>query len=123
MNKLPTYAQALKATLSLVQQTSVTERMPLTSSVGRIVAEEIVADRDLPPFNRSQMDGYAVRAIEVQNGTSMQVVGEVSAGTTFNEMADENTCVAIATGAPVPSCFDAVVQHELTDNGEDRVDR
>ncbi|MBT5365443.1 MAG: molybdopterin molybdotransferase MoeA [Phycisphaerae bacterium] len=121
MNKLPSYAQALKTTRSLVQQTCVTERIPLTSSIGRVVANEIVADRDLPPFNRSQMDGYAVRASEVQNGTSMQVVGQVSAGTVFNDCAEEKTCVAIATGAPVPSCFDAVVQHECTDNGEDRV--
>jgi len=121
MNDLPSYADALDATLSMVRQSLTIERVPLSLGIGRIVATDIIADRDLPPFNRSQMDGFAVRAKEVKTGISMQVVAHVSAGTTYNEMAEENTCVSIATGAPVPSCFDAVVQHELTDNGSSRV--
>ena len=67
------------------------------------------------------MDGYAVLASEVKNGVSMRVVGQVPAGTTFDGDHEPNTCIAIATGAPVPDCFDAVVQHELTDNGSDVV--
>jgi molybdopterin molybdotransferase len=51
----------------------------------------------------------------------MQVVGQVAAGATFDGEHEANTCVSIATGAPVPDCFDAVVQHELTDNGSEVV--
>ncbi len=67
------------------------------------------------------MDGYAVFASEVKSGVNMRVVGEVAAGATFEGEHAPNTCVSIATGAPVPDCFDAVVQHELTDNGSDVV--
>jgi len=51
----------------------------------------------------------------------MKVVAQVAAGTTYVGERDHHTCVAIATGAPVPNCFDAVVQHELTDCGEEIV--
>jgi molybdopterin molybdotransferase len=121
MSMLPTYQEALARALAVVHQVSSTENVSIDSSTGRFVAEDIVADRDLPPYNRSQMDGYSVVANEVSNGVSMQVIGHVSAGTKFEGLHKPNTCVAIATGAPVPTCFDAVVQHELTDNGTEQV--
>ena len=43
------------------------ERVPLGEAVGRVIAEDIVADTDMPPFDRSQMDGYAVRAVDTEN--------------------------------------------------------
>jgi molybdopterin molybdotransferase len=67
------------------------------------------------------MDGYAVRASEVNEGKTMKVLGEVSAGTSFEYVLQQGTCVAIATGAPVPDGFDAVVQHEVTDQGDEVV--
>ena len=114
MSKLPSYSQALDSTLSVVQQVSVLETVPLESAMGRYLGSDIVADRDLPPFNRSQMDGFAVVASEVVEGVSMNVLGNVAAGTTYDGECQPITCVAIATGAPVPDCFDAVIQHELT---------
>ncbi|MGY8752644.1 MAG: molybdopterin molybdotransferase MoeA [Phycisphaerales bacterium] len=117
MATLPEYKEALASALSVVQQVSCAELVSLNRSLGRFVAENIIADRDLPPFNRSQMDGYAVVASEVASGETMQVIAQVSAGTTFEGEHKPNTCVVIATGAPVPDCFDAIVQHELTDNG------
>ena len=121
MNKLPSYEQALDAALSVVTKVSSYEMLPTDSGVGRLLAIDIVADRDLPAYNRSQMDGYAVVAGEVSDGCSMKVVGQIPAGTLFKGERSSNTCVEIATGAPVPDCFDAVVQHELTDNGTDVV--
>ena len=121
MTSLPSYSDALDAALAIVQNVSTIDRVDLATASGRILAEDIVADRDLPPYNRSQMDGYAIVASEVGNETTMQVVGTANAGATFNETHTPNTCIAIATGAPVPDGFDAVVQHELTDYGSDKV--
>jgi len=121
MSKLPSYQKALVSALAVVQRTSRAESVPIESSLGRFVAEDIVADRDLPPYNRSQMDGYAVVASEVSDGAKMSVLAHISAGTKFDGVRKPNTCVAIATGAPVPDCFDAVVQHELTNNGTEQV--
>ncbi|MBC8201125.1 MAG: molybdopterin molybdotransferase MoeA [Planctomycetes bacterium] len=122
MAPLPTYNEALNAALTNTVKVSTIESVDLASAARRILAEDIVADRDLPPFNRSQMDGYAVVASEVKSGVKMRVVGEVAAGATFEGEYAPNTCVSIATGAPVPDCFDAVVQHELTDKGSDVVE-
>ena len=121
MATLPSYSEALAAAVKIAKKVSAVETTPLARAEGKILAEDILADRDLPPYNRSQMDGYAVLASEVKNGVSMRVVGQVPAGTTFDGDHEPNTCIAIATGAPVPDCFDAVVQHELTDNGSDVV--
>lgn len=121
MSKLPPYQKALDRALVIVDTTSSPVSVPIESSLGRFIVEAIVADRDMPPYNRSQMDGYAVVAGEVSKGVSMQVLGNVSAGTTFKGERKPNTSVSIATGAPVPACFDAVVQHELTDNGTEQV--
>jgi molybdopterin molybdotransferase len=121
MASLPTYSEALDATLSIADCVSTSETVELSFAVGRLLAEDIVADRDLPPYNRSQMDGFAVVASEVSEGATMQVVGQVAAGATFDGIREPNSCVSIATGAPVPDCFDAVVQHELTDNGSEVV--
>src|SRR5437762_1929765 len=58
-----------------------TESVPLAEAMGRILAEDIAADSDLPPFDRAQMDGYAVRAADTQNGGArLRVVGESAAG-------------------------------------------
>ena len=121
MPQLPSYAEALEATLAVAVSVNKVETVALAKATGRILAHSIVADRDLPPFHRSQMDGYAVVASEIKQGVTLQVVGQVAAGTTFEGEHAPNTCVAIATGAPVPDCFDAVVQHELTDNGSEVV--
>ena len=121
MQPLPTYAQALEASLAIMKATAVVESVSLQEASNRILANDIVADRDFPPFHRSQMDGYAVLAQEVGEGISMEVIGQVSAGSTFDGEHETKTCVAIATGASVPHCFDAVVPHEQTDSGERQV--
>ena len=115
---LPTYEEALAAVVHSIEAQSETELIPISSSIGRFLARNIVADRDVPPFNRSQMDGYAVRASEVKHGVKMNVIGQVAAGSMYKGEGLPMTCVSIATGAPVPDCYDAVVPHEKTDNGK-----
>jgi molybdopterin molybdotransferase len=91
------------------------ERIPLSSALGRVLAQDILADSDLPPFNRAQMDGYAVRASDVQETpVRLRIVGESAAGRGWHNELQEGQAVRIMTGAPVPAGADAVQQVELT---------
>lgn len=92
----------------------------LTEALGRVLAEDIVADSDLPPFDRSQMDGYAVRAEEVQQTPArLRVAGESVAGKGWHQELQPGTAIRIMTGAPVPLGADSVQQVELTREAED----
>ncbi|HKZ80781.1 MAG TPA: gephyrin-like molybdotransferase Glp [Pyrinomonadaceae bacterium] len=96
------------------------ESVRLDSLMGRILAQDIIADSDLPPFDRSQMDGYAVRAADVKQApTSLRVVGESAAGRGWHQELHAGEAVRIMTGAPVPSGADSVQQVELTREVED----
>jgi molybdopterin molybdotransferase len=99
------------------EQTSTlsTERVPLEHAFGRVLAEDIVADSDLPPFDRSQMDGYAVRAEDAKAApVRLRIVGESAAGKGWHQELTEGQAVRIMTGAPVPIGADSVQQVELT---------
>src|SRR5256885_8556292 len=91
------------------------ESVVLGSALTRILAEDIVADTDLPPFDRAQMDGYAVRAADVvKTPARLRIVGESAAGVGWHNEMNTGEAVRIMTGAPVPSGADAVQQVELT---------
>src|SRR5947207_12745726 len=97
------------------------ESVQLSNSVGRFLAEDIIADTDLPPFDRAQMDGYAVRADDVTSTPArLRIVGESAAGAGWHHEMNSGEAVRIMTGAPVPKGSDAVQQVELTGevNGE-----
>jgi molybdopterin molybdotransferase len=93
------------------------EIVPLAESQGRILAEDVVADRDYPPFDRSVRDGFAVRAADVPG--SVRLIGEVRAGETFRGSVGPGETVEIMTGAPMPSGADAVVMVEHCVRRED----
>jgi molybdopterin molybdotransferase len=86
------------------------ETVLIEDSPGRILAEDIAADRDYPPFNRSVRDGYAVRSSDTPG--RLRVIGEVRAGETFQGVVNSTDAVEIMTGAPVPEGADAVVMVE-----------
>ena len=91
------------------------EWVPLTESVGRFLARDVAADSDLPPFDRSQMDGYAVRALDVEQiPQSLKIVGESAAGRGWRGEMQSGEAVRIMTGAPVPKGADSVQQVERT---------
>ena len=91
------------------------ESVELSNSGARILAEDIIADTDLPPFDRAQMDGYAVRADDVRNTPArLRIVGESAAGAGWHHEMNSGQAVRIMTGAPVPKGADAVQQVELT---------
>ena len=82
-------------------------------AIGRVLAENVPADRDYPPFARSARDGYAVRAADVPG--ELKIVGEVRAGQMFEGSVGAGEAVEIMTGAPLPDGADAVVMIEHTE--------
>jgi molybdenum cofactor synthesis domain-containing protein len=91
------------------------ERVPLAEGLGRVLAEDIVADSDLPPFDRSQMDGYALRARDTRKApVNLRIVGESAAGNGWHHELGRGEAVRIMTGAPVPAGADSVQKIELT---------
>lgn len=93
-----------------------TETVELSKIVGRVLAEEIRADMDLPPFDRSQMDGFAVKTEDTKNApVKLKIVGESVAGKGWHERLKSGEAVRIMTGAPVPVGADSVQKVELTE--------
>lgn len=91
------------------------EEVALPEAAHRILAEDIIADTDLPPFDRAQMDGYAVRAADVaKTPAQLKIVGESAAGAGWHHEMNAGEAVRIMTGAPLPVGADAVQQVELT---------
>ncbi|MCU1334533.1 MAG: molybdopterin molybdochelatase [Bryobacterales bacterium] len=96
-----------------------TEQIPALEAAGRVLAEEITADRDYPPFPRSARDGFAVRAADLPG--ELRVIGEVRAGELYPGSVGIGEAVEIMTGAPLPAGADAVVMIEHTERSGDRV--
>jgi molybdopterin biosynthesis enzyme len=92
------------------------EKVRLQDAVDRVLVADIVADTDLPPFDRSQMDGYALRAADTAvTPVTLKIVGESAAGRGWNGKLKPNEAVRIMTGARVPSGADAVQKLELAE--------
>src|SRR2546429_7120716 len=95
---------------------------PLLDALGLVLAEDIAADRDVPPFRTSAMDGYAVRGDDVASApVELRVVGEVAAGGFPDREVGPGEAMRIMTGAPLPDGADTVVRVEDTDNANDVV--
>jgi molybdopterin molybdotransferase len=99
------------------------ELVELTEAVGRVLAEQLKADRDFPPFPRATRDGYALRSEDVDSDTSkLHLLGEIRAGSAeSNFKVSSGEAVRIMTGAPVPAGADAVVMVEYTEESENSV--
>ena len=81
---------------------------------GRVLAEDVFADRDLPPFHRAAVDGYAVRAANLSGGGRLRVVDQIPAGTMPKLPVGPGEAAAIMTGAPLPDGADAAIMVEDT---------
>ena len=93
------------------------ETLSVLDAFNRVLAEDIHADRDLPPFPRATRDGYALRAADIANvPATLRLIGQVKAGSALPEdvKLTSGTCVEIMTGAPVPPSADAVIMVEYT---------
>ena len=100
------------------------ERAPVLAALDRVLAEEIVADRDIPPLDNSAMDGFAFRAADLtaDGVTRLKVVGGAPAGYAPAHTISAGQSVRIMTGAPIPSGADTVVRFEDTVADEGWVD-
>jgi molybdopterin molybdotransferase len=98
------------------------ERVAIELAAGRVLAEDIFADSDLPPFDRSQMDGYALRAKDSADApVILKLVGESAAGKGWRGKLQKGEAVRIMTGAPVPEGADSVQKVELTTEADSTV--
>jgi len=93
------------------------ERVPLDEAAGRVLAGEVTAPADLPPFPNSAMDGFAVRSIDTAGASqetpaTLAIIGEVRAGQLPAISLSPGCAIRIMTGAPIPDGCDAVVQVE-----------
>jgi molybdopterin molybdotransferase len=114
-----TFEQARECVLREVGPLAETEAVDIVSADGRVAAEDVAADRDYPPFDRSARDGFAVRAADLPG--ELRVIGEVRAGDCFTGALAASEAIEIMTGAPVPAGADAIVMVEHTTRSGDRV--
>jgi molybdopterin molybdotransferase len=99
-----------------------TEQLPLLDALHRVLATPVSADRDLPPFDRSTRDGYAVRAAALMAGDWLPVTGILRAGEAPRSAPLESgAALEIMTGAPVPEGADAIVMLEHVEIAGDRI--
>ncbi len=116
--------QALERILTTVRVLE-PERVHLLEATGRVLAETVTADRDIPPLPNSAMDGYAVRGADLEQAdfpVRLRVVGEVAAGYVSVVQVTPGTAVRIMTGAPVPEGADTVARFEDTRQDGDWVE-
>lgn len=95
------------------------ERVRILDALNQVLAEDVYSDVDIPPFDNSAMDGYAVRGADTVGGSrdspvSLRVVADLAAGYTTDVAVEPGTAIRIMTGAPMPAGADAVVRFEET---------
>jgi molybdopterin molybdotransferase len=120
-----TVAEAGERILADVRPLSV-ERLPLLDSLGRVLAAPVMAPMTIPPWDNSAMDGYAVRASDIEGATAerpvtLAVLETVAAGAFPSRRVEAGSATRIMTGAPLPEGADTVVRVEDTDGGVQQV--
>lgn len=113
-------SEARDTLLQLTREMEI-EYVPLAQAAGRVLAQAVSARRDQPPFSASAMDGYAVKADEVELHAMFQVIGEAAAGHRFDGTVQPGQAVRIFTGAPVPEGADFVVIQEDVSRKKDLI--
>ena len=118
--KLVSLHEALRTVLDSALPLERTEDIPLAAAAGRVLAQEVVAPMDVPPFDRSAMDGYAVRSEEVAgagelNPVTLKATGELFAGEAQTVRVGKGEACRVATGAVLPEGADSVIMAEYAD--------
>ena len=107
---------SVEQALQIVRSTSQDfgeETIPFLNSVGRILKEEIAADRDFPPFNRVAMDGIAIDFNTFKNGQrAFKIEGIQAAGSAQLSLLDATNCIEVMTGAVLPNNVNTVIRYE-----------
>lgn len=116
--------EAMKIILESIKPIEQTEIIPIEKAVNRVLARDIVASIDVPPFDRAAMDGYAVRAEDTYGASEfnpriLRLVGVLRAGESTDRIVKSGECIRIATGCPIPSGANAVVMAEFAEESDD----
>ena len=113
--------QALEKLLAAAQPVTGVESVNTMSAVGRVMATEVVSSIDVPPLDNSQMDGYAVRTVDVPAiPVTLRVSQRIAAGQVGVAL-EPGTAARIFTGAPIPAGADAVIMQEKCEASGDKV--
>lgn len=117
MAEMISLEEARELVLSQVSALPV-ETVGLLDAVGRVAAADLKSDIDVSPFAHSAMDGFALRAAELESATAeapveLDVIAEIAAGETYEGPIGKGQCVRIMTGAPLPEDADSVVKYEI----------
>ncbi|MEA2010548.1 MAG: molybdopterin molybdenumtransferase MoeA, partial [Actinomycetota bacterium] len=121
-----TVEEALDAALAGISPLP-SECVDVMAAAGRVLADDVVSDVNVPAFRRSMMDGYAVRAEDTYGATAynpipLEVAGSSMPGTVPGDQVQQRQCVMIVTGAPMPEGADAVLMVENTSRSGDLVE-
>lgn len=113
------FLDALRIALDATATIARSETVAIAEADGRVAAADVVSAIDVPPFDRSAMDGYAVRSEDcAMPGATLRQIGRVFTGEVFSRSVAPGECVEIATGAPMPEGADAVVMVEDTSSAD-----
>lgn len=121
MPPLPGYDEALERVLEHMVRVR-TREVALHEALGKVLREDVLADRDQPPFDRSAMDGFAVRSSEIARGVQLKIDGSMPAGgdrASFETPVPAGCARRIATGAPLPAACDAMLPMEVASVSSD----
>jgi len=120
-NGLISLETALSKMLSRISPLTEHETLPLLACFGRVVAQDVISPLNVPGFDNSAMDGYAVRLADINGGNALPVAGKAFAGQPFSGEWPQGTCIRIMTGAPIPAGCEAVVMQEQTEQSDDGI--
>jgi len=109
-----TYEDALASVLPVVRVREI-HHVSLATVVGEILARDVEADRNIPPFPRAAMDGYAVVWTGREVDRPYRIVGTVNPGSVWNGNVSDSDCIGIMTGAMVPPQFDTIIPVEVSE--------
>jgi len=121
--KLLSVEQGRERILQAVTTVAAREQLHLRAAMGRILASPVASTVDVPPFDNSAMDGYAVRSEDCVGSTRVEltVTGSSFAGTPFAGTVTAGQCVRIMTGAVIPDGTDTVIMQEHVERHDDSI--
>ncbi|NJE03013.1 gephyrin-like molybdotransferase Glp [Thermococcus sp. MV11] len=122
--RLTPYREALKLLLDDLSEIPELEEVPLDEALGRILAEDVVSPIDSPPFDRSAVDGYALRAEDTfqareYSPVELKVIDEIVAGEESGAKVEPGTAVKLMTGSKMPEGANAVLMQEMAEREGD----
>ncbi|USS40090.1 molybdopterin molybdotransferase MoeA [Thermococcus aggregans] len=115
--QLTPYRKALEMILNDIEEIEEIEEVPLDDALGRVLAEDVVSPIDLPPFDRSAVDGYAVRAEDTfqareYSPVELEVIDEITAGMESKKEVTNGKAIKLMTGSKMPKGANAVIEQE-----------